>query len=183
MDWKKICFAVLLTAFMFFSKPGAQAQETRYQLRINPGMVFPTGDFKNIAGKGPGADLGLSIYLKTNIALSIDLGYYAFDDKEKSEFKEPFKCLPLSLTGDFLFRNNKKFHPLAGIGMAYMSYRQTVHYDYADATETMGRVGLALKAGGLYSIDEQWSVGVHARYLYAVEYSLLGINAFVALSF
>ncbi|MGE0077785.1 MAG: outer membrane beta-barrel protein [Bacteroidales bacterium] len=153
------------------------------QIKVNAGagLLFPTGDFGDVAKTGFGVNIGGKYMLNEKMAVGFAVGYnsLAASDDIVDAFKflagtddVDMKYTIIPVVGSFsYFFKTDGFKPYAGLDLGIYTANVKLEIDGEDVTDDAGldgetKLGFAPTLGFEYSFSDKLALDVNAKYNY-----------------
>ncbi|MCF8228013.1 MAG: outer membrane beta-barrel protein [Bacteroidales bacterium] len=111
------------------------SSESKAQLNmgVTAGIALPMGDWSDGYNMGFGGMLEGDYFLQDNIALGVNIGYYAFSGETVGNFDMPnMSMIPILVKGDYYFQS-EGFMPYGGASLGiYIANSEDLEYTYID---------------------------------------------------
>jgi opacity protein-like surface antigen len=169
--WIFLCSVLCFSTIIF--TPKAQAQ---VQLGINIGAGLPMDDdFSDFFETGFGGNFKFNYFIKDNVALGANLGYYSFDVEGPADWN--LNIIPLTFHAEYYFSKDK-IKPFlgGGLGLYFKSIGDDDGlFDDNDAYDDTD-FGLNLGGGLLFNVSNKLDLGVDLRFHVIEDTSFAGLN-------
>lgn len=150
---------IALFAVAAFFAVSASAQ---IKVNVGGGLLFPTGDFADVAKMGFGANVGGKYMLNEKMAVGANIGYFMMGEE-----LDGVKISIMPITGNFTyFFGGEGFKPYVGADLGF--YMSKVKYDdsFGMDDESESDLGFAPVVGFEYGLSDKLTLDVNAKYHY-----------------